>query len=224
VKAVLAWDTSILSKLHTTKVLDAALFKWDHICMDSSYPTLSTVPFRDNVQPGDGGICGIWAQTVSSPSALVLEHVMNDYGPSVLITCFSDRISRTGLLDFSTSPHIHAQCSRASLPSHPLIELGRDSTLAAVAATFRLDMVVCIRGDVHIVGLADGNALVCQLSMTANLLANTGANICLGNNKSLFVDIHNIDPTPVGIPTTPKDAMQVTYCCWMGYLPMQWED
>jgi hypothetical protein len=60
--------------------------------------------------------------------------------------------------------------------------------------------------------------------MTANLLANTGANICLGNNESLFVDVHDIDPAPVGIETTPKDAMQVTYCHCMGYLPMQWED
>ncbi len=38
------------------------------------------------------------------------------------------------------------------------------------------------------------------------------------------MNIHNVDPTSVGIATTPKDAMQVTYCCWMGYLLMQQED
>jgi hypothetical protein len=100
----------------------------------------------------------------------------------------------------------------------------RNSTLAAVAAAFHLDVVVCIHGDVCIIGLADGDALVCQLSMTANLLADTGANICLGNNKSLFVNVHDIGATSVGIATTPKDAMQVTYCHQMGYLLMQQED
>jgi hypothetical protein len=60
--------------------------------------------------------------------------------------------------------------------------------------------------------------------MQANLLADTGANICLGNNKSLFVDVHNIDPIPIGIATTPKDEMQITYCRWMDYLPMLRED
>jgi hypothetical protein len=57
--------------------------------------------------------------------------------------------------------------------------------------------------------------------MQANLLANTGANICLGNDKSLFVDVHDIDPIPVGVA---KDAMQITYCRWMGYLPMLRKD
>jgi hypothetical protein len=66
--------------------------------------------------------------------------------------------------------------------------------------------------------------MVRQLAMQANLLANSGANICLGNDKSLFVDVHNINPIPVGIATTPKDEMQITYCRWMGYLPMLQED
>jgi hypothetical protein len=60
--------------------------------------------------------------------------------------------------------------------------------------------------------------------MQANLLANTGANICLGNDESLFVDVHNINLIPVGVATTPMDAMQVTYCRWMGYLPMLRKD
>jgi hypothetical protein len=81
VKAVLAWDTSILSQLHTSEVLDAALFRWDGICMGSSDPMWSSVPFRDNVPPGSGVVCGVWVQIVSRPSALVLEQVTNDYGP-----------------------------------------------------------------------------------------------------------------------------------------------
>ncbi len=44
------------------------------------------------------------------------------------------------------------------------------------------------------------------------------------NDKSLFVDVHDINPIPVGVATTPKDAMQITYCSWMGYLPMLHED
>jgi hypothetical protein len=58
-----------------------------------------------------------------------------------------------------------------------------------------LDTVVCICSDVHTIGLLDGDALVCRLAMIANLLANTGANVCLGNGKSLFMDLHDIDPT-----------------------------
>jgi hypothetical protein len=161
VNAVLAWDISILPQLHTIEALDAALLKWDHICMGSSSPTVSPAPFRNNVPPGDGVVCGIWAWKASSPSALVMEHVPYDYGLSESITCLSDWISCTNLLDFSTSPHVHAQCSRTSLPSHPVMESGRDSTLAAVAAAFHLDTVVCIRGDVCIVGLAGSDALVC---------------------------------------------------------------
>ncbi len=224
VNAVLAWDTSILPQLHTTEALDVALLKWDCICMGSSGPMVSPVPFRNNVPPGDSVVHGIWAWKASSPSAPVMEHVPYDYGPYGLITCLSDQISHTGLLDFSTSPHIHAQCSRTSLPSHPVIESGCNLTLATVAAVFHLATVVCICGDVRIIGLADSDALVCRLSMTPNLFAATGANICLGNDKSLFVDVHNIDPTPVGVATTPKDAIQVTYCHQMGYLPMQRED
>ncbi len=60
--------------------------------------------------------------------------------------------------------------------------------------------------------------------MQANLLANTGANICLGNNESLFVDVQDINPILVGVATTPMDEMQITYCHRMGYLPMLQED
>jgi hypothetical protein len=118
------------------------------------------VPFRDNVLPGNGVVCGVWVQIASSPIAFVMEEVPNDYGPSGSITCLSDRISCTDLLDFSTSPHVHAQCSRASLPSHPVMESGHDSTLAAVAAAFHLDTVVCIHSGVRIIGLLGGDALV----------------------------------------------------------------
>ncbi len=230
VTAVLTWDMSILSHLHTTEALDEALFKWDCICMGSCDPKWSPIPFRNNVPPGDIVVCGIWAQVASSPSAssspsaLVQEPVPNDYGPSGLITCLSDQISRTDLLDFSTSPHVHAQCFRASLPSHPVLDSGCDSTLAAVAAAFHLDTVAHVRSDFGIMGLSDGDALVCCLAMTTNLLSNTGTNICLGNDKSLFIDIHNIDPIPVSLATTPKDAMQITYCHRIGYLPMPCED
>jgi hypothetical protein len=187
------------------------------------------VPFRDNVLPGNDGVCGVWAwvasspHALSSPNALVPEPVPNDYGPSGLITCLSYQISCTDLLNFSTSPHVHAQCSRASLPSHPALESGHDSTLAAVAAAFHLHTVVCIHGDVRIVGLSDSDTLVCHLAMTANLLANTGTNLPW-QQQALIIDIHDIDPIPVGVATTPKDAMQITYCCQLGYLPMPCED
>jgi hypothetical protein len=98
------------------------------------------------------------------------------------------------------------------------MESGCNSTLAAVAGVFHLDMVVCIHGDVCIVGLSDGEALVHRLAIIANLLANTGANICLDIIESFFVDIHDIGPTPVEVATTPKNAIQITYCRWMGYL------
>jgi hypothetical protein len=35
VHAAMAWDTLVLSQLHTTKALDAALVKWDCTCMES---------------------------------------------------------------------------------------------------------------------------------------------------------------------------------------------
>ncbi len=66
--------------------------------------------------------------------------------------------------------------------------------------------------------------MIQQLAMQANLLANTGTYICLGNNESLFMDVHDINPIPVGGATTPKDKMQITYCRRMRYLPMPWED
>ncbi len=221
-KAEFSWDTSILLQLYTTEAMDAALFQWDCICMDSSDPMWSPRPFRDIVPPGKGMVCGIWVQIASSLSALVLE-LPSDYDPSGLMTCLSDQISCTELLDFSTSTHVHTQCSRASLPSH-VMESGCNLTLAAMAMAFHLNMVVCICGDVCVIGLSDGDALVCHLAMTANLLADTGATICLGNNESLLVDVHDIDPNPVSVETTPKDAMQITYCCWMGFFPMHCED
>jgi hypothetical protein len=60
--------------------------------------------------------------------------------------------------------------------------------------------------------------------MQANLLVDTGANICLGNDKSLFVNVHDINPIPEGLATTPKNEMQITCCHWMGYLPKLRED
>ncbi len=35
VHAAMAWNTLVLSQLHTTEALDAALVKWDCTCMDS---------------------------------------------------------------------------------------------------------------------------------------------------------------------------------------------
>jgi hypothetical protein len=94
------------------------------------------------------------------------------------------------------------------------------TSLADVATSFHLDTVIRIHSVFCIVGLLNGDAMVQRLAMQANLLANTWANICLGNDESLFVDVHDTDPIPVGVTTTPKDAMQITYCRQMGYLPM----
>jgi hypothetical protein len=123
-----------------------------------------------------------------------------------------------------TSPHVHVPCARDSLPSITGRWVNGDSTLADVAVAFHLDTVARICSVFYIVGLLDRDAMVRQLAMQVNLLANTGANICLGNDESLFVVVHDIDPLPVGIATTPKDEMQITYCHRMGYLPILRED
>jgi hypothetical protein len=217
VNAVLIWNTSILSKLHITEALDEALFKWDYICMGSFNPKWSPILFRDYVLPGNGVVCGVWAQVASSPSAsfspnaLVPEPVLNDIGPSESITFLV-----TGS---------HAWTYWISLPAltfmHSALELLSHYINCWIQDATQLWLL-----DFHIVGLSDGDALalVCCLAMTANLLANTGTSICLGNNVSLFIDLHDIDPIPIGVATTLKNAMQITYCRWMGYLPMPCED
>jgi hypothetical protein len=201
----------------------AALEKWDHTCMDSLDHMMPQLPFRDNVPPGNGVVCGIWAQTASFPVTLIAGIALPAYGPTGLLTCTTNPIMQADLVDFMTSPHVHAPCARDSLPSITRRRVNGDSTLD-VAAAFHLGTVVCIRSVFCIVGLLDGDAMVRQLAMQANLLANTGANICLGNKKSLFVDMHNINPIPVGVATSSKDEVQITYCRWMVYLPMLRED
>jgi hypothetical protein len=212
VHAAMAWDTLVLSQLHTTKALDAPLVKWDHTCMESLDHMTPQLPFRNNVPPGNGVMCGIWAQTASCPVTLITGIASLAYGPTGLLTCTTNPILQADLVDFTTSPHVHAPCARDSLPSITGRGVNGDSTLADVAAAFYLDTVVCIRSVFCIVGLFDGDAMVRQLAMQANLLADTGANICLGNDESLFVDVHNIDPIPVGVATSLKDEMQITYC------------
>ncbi len=224
VHAAMAWDTLVLSQLHTTKALDAALVKWDCTCMESLDRMMPQLSFWKNVPPSDGVVCGIWAQMASCPVTSIMGIALLAYGPTGLLTCITNPILQADLVDFTTSPYVHAPCAQDSLPSITGRQVNGHSTLADVAAAFHLDTVVCTRSVFCIVGLLDGDAMVQQLTMQVNLLANTGANICLGNNKSLFVDMHGINPILVGIATTPKNEMQITYCCWMGYLPMLWED
>jgi hypothetical protein len=224
VQAAIAWDTSVLSHLHTTKALDVALVEWDRTCMGSFDRMATQLPFRDNVPPGESVVCGLWAQTASCPIALLAEIVQPAFGHTKSLSCVTRPILKADLVDFLTTPHVHAPCARNSLSHHSMRRMDGISSLADVAAAFHLDTVVWIHSVFCIVGLLNGDARVRQLAMQANLLANTGANICLGNDESLFVDMHDINPIPVGVATTPKDAMQITYCRRMGYLPMLRKD
>ncbi len=60
----------------------------------------------------------------------------------------------------------------------------------------------------YIVGLLDRDAMVQRLAMQVNLLANTEANICLGNDESLLLDVHDINPLLVGICSRPLGQPQ----------------
>ncbi len=59
VHAAVAWDTLVLSQLHTTEVLDAALVKWDRTCMESLDHMTPQLPLQNNVPPDNGVVCGI---------------------------------------------------------------------------------------------------------------------------------------------------------------------
>ena len=82
-----------------------------------------------------------------------------------LLTCTTNPILQADLVDFMTSPHVHAPCARDSLPSITGRRVDGDSTLADMAVAFHLDTVVCIRSVFHIVGLLDGDTMVRQLAM-----------------------------------------------------------
>ncbi len=160
VHAAMAWDTLVLSQLHTTKALDAALVTWDCTCMDSLDHMMPQLPFWNNVPRGKGVVCGIWAQTASCPVTLIAGIASPAYGPTGLLTCTTNLILQADLVDFTTSPHVHATFAWDSLPSITGRWVNGDSTLADVAAAFHLDMVVCIRSVFCIVGLLDGDAMV----------------------------------------------------------------
>jgi hypothetical protein len=160
VHAAMAWDTSVLSQLHTTEVLDAALVKWDCICIDSLDHMTPQLPFWNNVPPGNGVVCGIWVQTASQPVTLIAGIALPAYGPTGLLRCTTNPILQANLVDFTTSPHVHAPCTQDSLPSITEKWMNGDSTLADVAAAFHLDTVVRIRSVFCIVGLLDGDTMV----------------------------------------------------------------
>ncbi len=118
------------------------------------------LPFRNNVPPGDGVVCGIWAQMASHPVTLIAGITLPAYGPMGLLTFTTNPILQADLVDFTTSPHVHAPCAWDSLPSITGRRVNGDSTLADVAAAFHLDTVVLICSVFCIVGLLDGDAMV----------------------------------------------------------------
>jgi hypothetical protein len=130
----------------------------------------------------------------SCPVTLIAGITSPAYGPMGLLTCTTNPILQANLVDFTTSPYVHAPCAWDSLPSIT----GRQVNVAQLMRTwlrlstwikwFSSAMFFCI------VGLLDRDAMVRGLAMQVNLLADTGANICLGKDKSLFVDMHDIDP------------------------------
>jgi hypothetical protein len=145
VHAVMVWETLVLSQLHTTKALDAALVKWDCTYMESLDHMTPQLPFRNNVPPGDSVVCGIWAHMASYPVTLITGIALPAYRPRGLLTCTTNPILHADLVDFTTSPHVHAPCTWNSLPSITGRWVNSDSTLAYVAEAFHLDTVVCIR-------------------------------------------------------------------------------
>jgi hypothetical protein len=145
VHAAKAWDTLVLSQLHTTEALDAALVKWDCTGMESLDHMMPQLPFWNNVPLGNGVMCGIWAQMASCPVTSIAGIASPAYGPTSLLACATNPILQAGLVDFTASPHVHAPCAQDSLPSITGRRVNGDSTLVDVAAAFHLDMVVCIK-------------------------------------------------------------------------------
>jgi hypothetical protein len=160
VQVAIAWDTSVLSHLHTTKALDAALVEWDLTCMGSFDHMATQLPFRDNVPPGKSVVCGLWAQTASCPVALLAEIVQLAFGHRESLACVTSLISKADLVDFLTTPHVHAPCARNSLSHHSMRRMDGISSLADVAAAFHLDTVVWIHSVFCIVGLLNRDARV----------------------------------------------------------------
>jgi hypothetical protein len=110
--------------------------------MESLDHMMPQLPFWNNVPPGNGVVCGTWAQMASCPVTLITGIALPAYGPMGLLTCTTNPILQAGLVDFTTSPHVHAPCAWDSLPSITGRQVNGDSTLADVAAAFHLDMTV----------------------------------------------------------------------------------
>ncbi len=142
VQAAIAWDTSVLSHLHTTKALDAALVECDCTCMGSLDCMTTQLPFWDNVPLGDSVVCGLQAQTASCPVALLAEIVQLAFGHTGSLACVTSLILKADLVDFLTTPHVHAPCARNSLSHHSMRRMDGTSSLADIAMAFHLDTVV----------------------------------------------------------------------------------
>jgi hypothetical protein len=143
VHAAMAWDTLVLSQLHTTKALDAALVKWDCTCLESLDHMTPQLPLWNNVPPGDGVACGIWAQTASHPVTLIAGIALPAYGRTGLLTCTTNPILQANLVDFTTSPHVYAPCTWDSLPSITGRQVNGDPTLADMAVAFHCSHSHC---------------------------------------------------------------------------------
>jgi hypothetical protein len=121
---------------------------------------MTQLPFRDNIPPGDSVVCGLWAQTASCPIALLVEIVQLAFGHTGSLACVTSLILKADLVDFSTTPHVHAPCARNSLSHHSMRRMDGTSSLADIAMAFHLDMVVQIHSVFRIVGLLNGDAMV----------------------------------------------------------------
>ncbi len=176
-QVAIAWDTLVLSHLHTTKALDAALVEWDRTCMGSFDRMATQLPFQDNVPPGNNVVCGLWAQTASCLVASLAEIAQQAFGHTGSLACVTSPIVKADLVDFLTTPHAHAPCARNFLSHNSMRRMDGTSSLADVATDFHLDMVVRNYRVFGIVGLLNRDAMVRRLAMQASLLANMGANI-----------------------------------------------
>jgi hypothetical protein len=131
------------------------------IAPGESFDCMATqLPFWDNVPPSDSVVCGLWAQTASCPVALLVEIVQPAFGHTGSLACVTSPILKADLVDFLTTPHAHAPCTRNSLSHNSMRRMDGTSSLVDVAAAFHLNMVVRIHSVFCIVELLIGDAMV----------------------------------------------------------------
>ncbi|KAL7538057.1 LOW QUALITY PROTEIN: hypothetical protein ACHAXR_008252 [Thalassiosira sp. AJA248-18] len=89
---------------------------------------------------------------------------------------------------------------------------------------YDIDYVVPIRCDVRAVGINQDSSQVCRLD-DKGLMSDTGANVSVKETAEGLLNVHDIDPVPVGLALT-GDTSDTSHppCTQMGYLPLLRED